>query len=631
MKYITESLAQALYERRTNEGADWSGYKVRYTYQGDSLSDYESTCIVKAKDEKSAIKIAMQNVNADAARNFRIDGTIDSYFAYKKNYPHSNLKVFEGSINEETTQDYINTLEFVLKKFTSIDDDKLKKALDKAIEDVKSGNRSNLDTRHIGSSTLTGLYNYYTSAVRDINIMIGILKGNKSFKRTWIPESPLYDIGTLYLRRSNASKEWKDCMEIIRKAMEACKEYHDIYWDHGNYSGIIKEVQSVIKSGGLYQETLKDLSEICKAATGGCLQIKDGAGSTMSVDIGYSQNVNTVRSQITKYMVANKDKYPELELKDVFRSSSDDCVKARFKVALEKIPKTDVQVGNTKTTISAQDQSSSDVTSQPSGKYNNFKVPNRDIQKMTEYFNKGSNPKTLANTVKDVVKALARYYIAVSTGWKECEDSFYNRCKELGVSEADLKQIHDKAASDKGIDIGSVQAVKTTTSSSSTVSNKPERKVISATDDTGFVPASGVPFESAIEVNESNENGAVISRCIKGLSDKDIKNILSYVKGDVQGKNTINLNDKVFKGLVVDIVRADTRNPVTSYDIEIKSNKNNPWNREWTPILKKSGAPKYTNGWMLTGYKSKSDADKDYERIQYNLKNMKFDDDDDWG
>lgn len=377
MKYVTENLAQALYERRTNEGADWSGYKVRYTYQGDSLSDYESTCIVKAKDEKSAIKIAMQKVNADAARNFRIDGIIDSYFAYKKNYPHSNLKVFEGT----------------------------------------------------------------TTAVESVDEEF-IIEGT------------------------------------------------------------------------------------------------------------------------------------------------------------------------------------------------NFKVPKRDIQKMTEYFNKGSNPKTLANTVKDADKAKSRYYIATATGWEDCAKEFYRRCKELGVSEADLKQIHDKAASDKGIDIGSVQAVKTTTSSSSTVSSKPARKVISATDDTGFVPASGVPFESAIEVNESNENGVIISKCVKGLSDKDIKNILSYVKGDVQEKNTINLNDKVFKGLVVDIVRgADTRNPVTSYDIEIKSNKNNPWNREWTPILKKSGASKYTNGWMLTGYKSKSDADKDYERIQYNLKNMKFDDDDDddWG
>lgn len=102
MKYVTEGLAEALYQRRIDESApvdeskDWSGFKVRYTYQGDALSDYESTCIVKAKDEKEAIRIAMKKVNAESARNFRIDGNIDSYLAYKKNFPHSGFEVFES-------------------------------------------------------------------------------------------------------------------------------------------------------------------------------------------------------------------------------------------------------------------------------------------------------------------------------------------------------------------------------------------------------------------------------------------------------------------------------------------------------------------------------------------------------
>ena len=73
----------------------WSGFKVRYIYKGDSLSDYEATCIVKAKDEKEAVKIAAKKVNDDAARNFRIDGRIDSYKQYKKDFPHSGFKVFE--------------------------------------------------------------------------------------------------------------------------------------------------------------------------------------------------------------------------------------------------------------------------------------------------------------------------------------------------------------------------------------------------------------------------------------------------------------------------------------------------------------------------------------------------------
>ena len=88
--------------------------------------------------------------------------------------------------------------------------------------------------------------------------------------------------------------------------------------------------------------------------------------------------------------------------------------------------------------------------------YKTFKVPKRDIQKMTEYLSKGSNPKTLANTVKDIDKAVSRYYISVSAGWEACEDSFYNRCIDLGVSKEDLKIVRDRALKDKSIDIGSV-------------------------------------------------------------------------------------------------------------------------------------------------------------------------------
>jgi len=81
---------------KLEEAKDWSGYKVRYTYPGDSLSDYEGTCIVRADNEKQAINIAKVELRDINARNFRIDGEINSYNDYKKKYPKSNFEVFEG-------------------------------------------------------------------------------------------------------------------------------------------------------------------------------------------------------------------------------------------------------------------------------------------------------------------------------------------------------------------------------------------------------------------------------------------------------------------------------------------------------------------------------------------------------
>ena len=127
-----------------------------------------------------------------------------------------------------------------------------------------------------------------------------------------------------------------------------------------------------------------------------------------------------------------------------------------------------------------------------------FKPSKRDIQKMTEYFGKGSNPKTLANTVKDAEKALSRYYISVSTGWKACEDSFYNRCIELGLDKSYIDEVRDKALKDKSINIGdtssannttssrkTIQATPNTKSSSSSISKSNNRKTIDA--DSGFI------------------------------------------------------------------------------------------------------------------------------------------------
>jgi hypothetical protein len=134
--------------------------------------------------------------------------------------------------------------------------------------------------------------------------------------------------------------------------------------------------------------------------------------------------------------------------------------------------------------------------------YDNFKVPSRDIQKMKEYYTKGSSPKALANTVKTLDKAVSRYYISVATGWQECENSFYDRCIALGAMAGDLAKVYSQARKDKSIDIGqtntSKQEVKPKQTVKSTQTPKPiekPRKVVKAkvdNDDDFF------PFESIV-------------------------------------------------------------------------------------------------------------------------------------
>lgn len=66
---------------------------------------------------------------------------------------------------------------------------------------------------------------------------------------------------------------------------------------------------------------------------------------------------------------------------------------------------------------------------------------NRDIDKMWEYYHKGSNPKQLARTVKDLEKARNRYAIAKAMNWKECELAFRNRLEELGLTDEEISRI----------------------------------------------------------------------------------------------------------------------------------------------------------------------------------------------
>lgn len=116
MNYRTESLAEELYKNRfVNESSnkedaadekvsestskDWSGYKVRFNYEGDSLSDYQTTVIVKAGSEKEALAKAEKEVKKHYSMPYRfeIEDVIPSYNEYKNKYKLSNLRVFEGA------------------------------------------------------------------------------------------------------------------------------------------------------------------------------------------------------------------------------------------------------------------------------------------------------------------------------------------------------------------------------------------------------------------------------------------------------------------------------------------------------------------------------------------------------
>ena len=74
-------------------------------------------------------------------------------------------------------------------------------------------------------------------------------------------------------------------------------------------------------------------------------------------------------------------------------------------------------------------------------------VGTRDIEKMLGYFAKGSDPVTLARTVKTMDKAQARYVVARALDWKDAAYYFLERCKELGASADEIEALKDFAMS----------------------------------------------------------------------------------------------------------------------------------------------------------------------------------------
>lgn len=81
---------------------------VVYDYDGDSISDYQSTVLVQAKDEKSALARAEKLVTKKepSARSFHIRddkklGKNTSLSQFRKTYPLSNYDVLNESVHDE--------------------------------------------------------------------------------------------------------------------------------------------------------------------------------------------------------------------------------------------------------------------------------------------------------------------------------------------------------------------------------------------------------------------------------------------------------------------------------------------------------------------------------------------------
>lgn len=75
-----------------------------------------------------------------------------------------------------------------------------------------------------------------------------------------------------------------------------------------------------------------------------------------------------------------------------------------------------------------------------------YEPTERDLDRMLDYFLKGSIPHQLAQTVRNPNKAMARLFIATAMGWTEAADEFENRCYEKNVSREIVEEIKKQAA-----------------------------------------------------------------------------------------------------------------------------------------------------------------------------------------
>lgn len=435
MKYNTENIAEALYKQRVDEASDWSGFKVRYTYAGDSLSDYESTCIVKAKDEKEAVKIAKKRVKADGARNFRIDGIIGSYKQYKKDFPHSGFEVFEdvNVVEEGKSYDFSNDAdkENACAEYSKCMLNNLSSSAEKRMYELDNLAHNN------------GL-KFVMTNYKQWSLPHAVVKP----KYELVEEGTYDGVPTVAVPHEFSSQDWMN-----KKVKERIKIYLD-YFEDAKKSGRKMKRNEISNNFNKLEKIclgIKDMDDYSKANQ--LLNIADTNGFV------YKKYIDKLVNDLRTGKKFNLKGTPE-----VVEGVDEDF----------------------------------DVTSVcEAGKYANIKVPNSDIKKMAGYFAKGSNPKALANTVKNIDKALSRYYISVATGWKECEETFYQRCLDLGVSEDDLKEVKDKASKDTSIDIGQGNKTTTNTKKEDNTSTTPTRKTINAKNDKPKGPR-GVPFECKV-------------------------------------------------------------------------------------------------------------------------------------
>lgn len=75
-----------------------------------------------------------------------------------------------------------------------------------------------------------------------------------------------------------------------------------------------------------------------------------------------------------------------------------------------------------------------------------YEPTERDLDRMLDYFLKGSIPHQLATTVRNVNKVMARLFIATAMGWTECAKAFEERCYEKNVSREIVEEIKKQAA-----------------------------------------------------------------------------------------------------------------------------------------------------------------------------------------
>lgn len=130
MNEIELKLRENRRKRMTEDQLREGYYLVSYNYDGDGLSDYRSTMLVKANSEEEALKKA-RDKKSDG-RHFEIDrsqkefpdGYVDSLETWNSKYPKSNYDITEAK--EDSTYDLskVKSKEQALTTITNLQPDK---------------------------------------------------------------------------------------------------------------------------------------------------------------------------------------------------------------------------------------------------------------------------------------------------------------------------------------------------------------------------------------------------------------------------------------------------------------------------------------------------------------------------